>query len=174
MSEHQELLWQMRDNEAIVLFGARRLARQEKKGSPFVATKIGPPTRIIAMDALDRRKAEFDRKIAFFWHLRKCLAGFSAVAADVEAIHTGRWGCGVFENDLLDMVLVQCIAAILVGIKRVVFHAVDEIILLKVQSILEKSAGKDRPVEAAFEYANQQKKPLKTAARKQDKAAQRR
>ncbi|MFO0662211.1 MAG: hypothetical protein U0165_20635, partial [Polyangiaceae bacterium] len=60
-------------------------------------------------------------------------AGFSAVAQESSEagakrieLHTGHWGTGVYGGDRVGMALVQLIAASLVGIDEVVFHAFDQ------------------------------------------------
>jgi len=60
--------------------------------------------------------------------LRCCLAGYKAIEAQTPSattttvLHTGYWGCGAFRGNRVLMVILQLLAASVVGISRVVFY----------------------------------------------------
>jgi hypothetical protein len=100
------------------------------------ATRVlDPPSRsnILAIEAPAYGSGRYAREeIAFI--LRTAWAGFAAAGlASGErdparsVIHTGFWGCGAYGGDRLLMTLLQCVAARLAGVDRLVFHAGSDV-----------------------------------------------
>lgn len=97
--------------------------------------RLSPPTvgNLIAMAAPSGGQGPYKRS-TIESILTTAYTAFHAAALEVHAlggtdaktvVHTGYWGCGAFGGNRVLMPLLQIIAAQLVGIDRLVFHAVD-------------------------------------------------
>ena len=98
-------------------------------------TRIDPPTisNILAMVAPYGGRGRYQRE-QIDLALATAYSGFRAAVLETRrtagadasvAIHTGFWGCGAFGGNRVMMTLLQCVAADMAGVTRLVFHVGD-------------------------------------------------
>ncbi len=98
-------------------------------------TPLHPPTitNVLAMTAPAEGEGVY--RLQEIQHiLRAAFTGFSAARLEsvrdripppAVVIHTGFWGCGAFGGNRVLMALLQCLAAHMSGVDRLVFHTFD-------------------------------------------------
>lgn len=103
--------------------------------------KVKPVTKdkrnnIISMQAPYCKNEKYTRSDIDY--LCQCLiAGFGGIMKQAKKskissveIHTGNWGCGIYQNNPEVIYLSQMLAASLMGVDRIVFHKPDEDLFL--------------------------------------------
>lgn len=110
----------------ILIYGRQRVGA---KGNLKEAIQRVPPKRIhlLAMNAINvSKKREGATREDLRYMLDKAVIGFRAVVErGGQEIQTGKWGCGVYGNDLLSITMITILAARKAGLSRVVFYLYD-------------------------------------------------
>jgi hypothetical protein len=85
------------------------------------------PLNFLALDAINvSRKTRGATKDDLRYMLDKATIGFQTLSQrEVKSIHTGKWGCGAFGNDISDIFRITYLAAWYAGLKKVHFHLYD-------------------------------------------------
>lgn len=116
---------EMKDNEAICIGGTNIFSNYSGYGNSFKfngpnkTINFDKPDTIVAFDAQDYSKHNtnlqyIDKQINR--EINKCIAAFGKLSAnDNASFATGNWGCGVFKGNLQLKLIIQWIAASIVG-----------------------------------------------------------
>jgi hypothetical protein len=91
----------------------------------FHETATMRPLAILAMDAMPHRSPDTPYSLPHIqWLVTKAYIGFSAARREgYRTIATGNWGCGVFGNRPEMMLWVQCLGAMMAGVRLVYYGA---------------------------------------------------
>lgn len=122
---------------AIGLYG-RRFSSATEADVRKATRLIEPPTRsnILAVEAPANGIGRYS-SVEIELILRTAYSGFRA--AHIEShrradgivpkvvIHTGFWGCGVYGNNRILIALLQCLAARMANVDRLIFHTSDQV-----------------------------------------------
>lgn len=117
----------------ILLYGHQDVNEFESKNRKRInlseAVQKVPPKKIncVAIDAINvSKKRNGASKEDLQYMFDKATAGFETIIKHgAKEVHTGKWGCGAYGNDLTSIFLLTILAAWKAGLQKVVFYLYD-------------------------------------------------
>jgi poly(ADP-ribose) glycohydrolase len=159
----------MRDDEAIILVGAERVAEFQGYGFEANFKKEWEDPRVLDLHgrlshqvvAIDARVYIYNRFQQYkteelLRELNKAYTGFLGDHLErqdpgpfgLRPVVTGKWGCGMFQGDPQLKALIQWIAASAVG-RKLVFACLNDLRLQQIQAVQNRYQGK--PAKMLFD-----------------------